>query len=252
MEGGIIREFTRYIFVLISPAVFSPHHRVRFSPGFSPVPERTTSTAGTVHTTYGTVLYPLDCILGKSNTYIEIREPHVYKYEETAAASIGLDALGVALDVILRTPFHWNIFSASVIFQGSPRRNRRSPPRRDLAGAGAGVLCCLACGIDSTQGIVFEVRAMPTSSSLDCNEGNEDPQVADIALRPCSHGTGPAGGDSSERLDVSELLSIILPFCPRRTAEAFSAGFYHDSLTGSITVSPVPRRKAVALLLVRV
>ena len=37
-SGGIIRVFTRYVFVYISRAMFSPHHRVRFSPGFSPVP----------------------------------------------------------------------------------------------------------------------------------------------------------------------------------------------------------------------
>ncbi len=50
---------------------------------------------------------------------------------------------------------------------------------------------------------------------------------------------------------VSELLPMVLPFCPRRVLAAFSAGHYHDIETGAAIESPKPRKLCVALLLVR-
>ena len=72
-------------------------------------------------------------------------------------------------------------------------------------------------------------------------------------IRSVSSGnrTTNSGEEIKNRLDVSNLLPIILPFCPRRITEAFSAGFYHDSKTGSIIVDPAPRKISAALLLVR-
>ena len=61
------------------------------------------------------------------------------------------------------------------------------------------------------------------------------------------------GTRRSKMLEASELLRMVLPFCPLRVAAAFCAGSYHDALSGdfSTTASPNPRKESVCLLLVR-
>ena len=126
--------------------------------------------------------------------------------------------------------------------------------------------------------MISEIHTMPASSSLASHDdGNYNEahlrSAADTADaprgRPIRRSCRPSAGNLIETyfrsntfrhgtteeatrvLDLTELLPIIVPFCPRRAMEALSAGFYHDPLTGSINVSPTPRKKSVALLLVR-